>query len=93
MPHGDPDPTDPMTLRGVEVPAEEGDVVAMAQGFAEEFAASGWDEARLLAMFQSPFYLGPHLAWKQLGEARVREIVAEALRPWKSLHARRNAHG
>jgi hypothetical protein len=64
----------------------------MARGFAEEFAASGWDEARLLAMFEQPFYLGPHLAWKQLGEERVRGIVADAVRPWKSLLARRNAH-
>ena len=82
MPHGDPDPTDPLALRGVEVPAEEGDVLAMARGFAEEFAASGWDEARLLAMFKTPFYRGPHLAFEQLGEARIKEIVADALRPW-----------
>ena len=87
MPHGDPDPTDPLTLRGVEVPAEEGDVVAMARGFAEEFAASGWDEARLLAMFRNPFYLGPHLAFEQLGEARIKEIITEALRPWRNAHA------
>jgi hypothetical protein len=100
MPHGDPDPTDPLTLRGVEMPAEEGDVLAMARGFAEEFAASGWDEPRLLAMFQAPFYLGPHLALEQLGEARIRQIVAEAVRPWRALHEarakqesqRRNAH-
>jgi len=89
MPHGDPDPTDPLTLRGVEVPAEEGDVLAMARGFAEEFAACGWDEPKLLAMFQSPFYLGPHLAMEQLGEARVREIVAEAVRPWRGLEEAR----
>jgi hypothetical protein len=61
----------------------------MARGFAEEFAASGWDEERLLAMFRTPFYLGPHLALEQLGEARVREIVAEAVRPWTQW---RNAH-
>lgn len=93
MPHGDPDATDPLTLKGVEVPAEEGDVVLMARGFAEEFAASGWDETALLGMFRTPFYLGPHLAWKQLGETRVREIVAEAVQPWKRFHAGRNAHG
>jgi hypothetical protein len=87
MPHGDPDPTDPFLIRGVEVDAEEGDVFAMARAFAEEFAASGWDEPRLLAMFRTPFYLGPHLAWQQLGEARIREVVAEALRPWRNAHA------
>ena len=89
MPHGDPDPTDPLTLRGVEVPAEEGDVLAMARGFAEEFAASGWDEPRLVAMFKAAFYLGPHLAWQQLGEARIRQICAEAVRPWKEFRASR----
>jgi hypothetical protein len=91
MPHGDPDPRDPFALRGVEVPAEEGDVVAMAKGFAEEFAAAGWDEPRLLAMFKAPFYLGPHLAWQQLGEKRVREIVAEAVRPWSRFRDARAA--
>lgn len=40
-------------------------------------------------MFREPFYLGPHLAYEQLGEARIREIVADALRPWSQ---RRNAH-
>jgi hypothetical protein len=38
-------------------------------------------------MFRTPFYLGPHLAWQQLGEARIREVVAEALRPWRNAHA------
>jgi hypothetical protein len=92
MPHADPDPTDPLALRGVEVPAEEGDVLAMARGFAEEFAASGWDEAGLLAIFRNPFYLGPRLAYDQLGDARIREIVSEAARPWLGLHeaGRRN---
>jgi hypothetical protein len=87
MPHGEPDPSDPFLLQGVEVRAEEGDVVAMARAFAEEFAASGWDEPRLVAMFKAPFYAGPHLAWRQLGEARIRALVAEAVRPWRSIHA------
>jgi hypothetical protein len=91
MPHGDPDPTDPLTLTGVEVPAEEGDVLAMAKGFAEEFAAQGWDEPRLVAMFKASFYLGPHLAWRQLGEARIRGICAEAVRPWNRLREARAA--
>jgi hypothetical protein len=87
MPHGDPDPSDPFSLQGVEVPAEEGDVLAMATGFAEEFAAQGWDEPRLVAMFKASFYLGPHLAYRQLGEARIREICAEAVRPWRRIGA------
>jgi hypothetical protein len=82
MPHGDPDMTDPFLLQGVEVPAEEGEVEEMARAFAEDFACAGWDEARLVAMFQTPFYAGPHFAWRQLGDARIRAIVREALRPW-----------
>ena len=87
MPKNDPVPDDPMTLTGVEVPAEEADVVAMARGFAEEFAASGCDEEYLLRLFQTPFYAGPHLAWTQLGEERVRALIREAVRPWGNFHA------
>ena len=87
MPKHEPDARDPMTLTGVEVPADKEDVEAMARGFAEEFAASGWREDRLVKMFRNPFYAGPHLAWKQLGEARVKTIVHEAARPWRNLHA------
>ena len=87
MPKQEPDPTDPMTLTGVEVPATEQDVVEMARGFAEEFAMCGWDENRLLHVFQNPRYAGPHLAWQQLGEERVRSVIEEALRPWRNAHA------
>jgi hypothetical protein len=87
MPKNEPDTTDPMTLTGVEVPAEEADVMAMARAFAEEFAAQGWDEARLLSMFRNRFYAGPHLAWTQLGEERVRALIADAVRPWRKSDA------
>ncbi|MHC4547394.1 MAG: hypothetical protein ACYTEZ_01345 [Planctomycetota bacterium] len=87
MPKHEPDPTDPMTLTGVQVPAEEEHVEAMARAFAEEFAACGWDEHRLYRMFASSFCAGPHLAWTQLGETRVRALIADAVRPWRSRHA------
>jgi hypothetical protein len=83
MPKTEPDETDPLTLTGVEVPAARGDVEAMALAFAEEFAASGWDEPQLARMFASPFYGGPHLAWRTLGEERCRALIAEAVRPWR----------
>jgi len=84
MPHGDPDPTDPMALAGVEFAADEEDVVCMACAFADEFAASGWDEPRLLWMFKNPYYAGPHLAYRQLGEDRIRTIIGEAVAPWRN---------
>jgi len=87
MPRQEPDATDPMTLTGVEFPATEEDVVEMARAFAGEFAMSGWDGDRLLHLFRNPRYGGPHLAWKQLGEERVREVIEEALLPWRNAHA------
>jgi hypothetical protein len=87
MPKDDPDFTDPMTVVGVETPATAKDVEAMARAFAEEFAFSGWDAPRIEALFRNPFYAGPHLAWKTLGDARVRALVAEAVRPWRNRHA------
>jgi hypothetical protein len=87
MPKRDPDPTDPMTRTGVEIPADLEEVEEMARAFAEEFAATGWNEARLAEMFVNPFYAGPHLAWRQLGERRVHELIAEAVRPWRRAHA------
>ena len=84
MPKQEPDATDPLTLTGVEVPAAREDVEAMALAFAEEFAASGWDDEQLARMFATPFYAGPHLAWRTLGEERCRALIAEATRPWRS---------
>jgi len=87
MPRDNPDPEDPMSLTGVEVPADEADVVEMARTFAEEFARSGWDEARIAEMFSSPRFAGPHMAFQQLGEKRVRALIEEALRPWRDIRA------
>ncbi len=87
MPHNEPDATDPMSLTGVEVPAAEEEVVEMARSFAEEFAAGGWSAERLLTLFRNPFYAGPHLAWVQLGETRVRGLIDEAVLPWRKAHA------
>jgi len=90
MPKHEPGETDPMALTGVEVPAEKSNVEEMACAFAEEFVAAGWDEAQLLTMFENPFYAGPHLAWAQLGEQRVRALIAETVetaRAWRNRHA------
>jgi hypothetical protein len=86
MSHREPEADDPMTLEAVGIPASREDVEAMARGFAEEYAFWGWDEGRILELFRHPFYAGPHLAMRQLGEPRIREIVAEAVSPWRNRH-------
>ena len=87
MPKREPDPADPMTRTGVEIPADLEEVEEMARAFAEEFAAMGWNEARLAKMFESPYFAGPHLAWRQLGEERIHILITEAVRPWRNSHA------
>ena len=55
----------------------------MALCFAEEFARDGWNEQALFDMFRSPFYVGPHLAWKQKGDAFVKSVIQEAMAMWR----------
>ena len=74
MPKNEPEAGDPMSIHGVELRVELDDVVEMARAFAEEFAAQGYDEPRLIHVFRSPYYAGPRLAWDQLGETRVRVV-------------------
>ena len=82
MPYDDPDPEDPHVLVGVELPADIESTREMAWAFAEEFAALGFDEERLLALFAQPFYAGAHQALRILGEEEIRMIVDESLKVW-----------
>lgn len=80
MPYDDPDPTDPMTLVGVECPtADEGAMRVMAECFIEEYVRLGFDEERLLRLFRTRGYAGPNLAWQALGEEAIRAMIAEQL--------------
>ena len=54
----------------------------MAYAFAEEFAALGFDEGRLLALFRQPFYAGAHRALLVLGEEAIATIVRESTAVW-----------
>ncbi len=80
MPYGRPDPADPNILVGVHLPTDENGLVEMAYTFAEEFAALGHDEDRILRMFRNPRFGGPHAAYRALGEGVVLGIVAECAR-------------
>ena len=82
MPYGEPDPTDPSVLVGVELPADVEATREMAWVFAEEFARMGFDAPRILALFRSPFYAGAHQALRVLGEAEVTAIIGECVGVW-----------
>ncbi len=82
MPYGDPDPEDPSVLVGVALPAGRDAIRQMAYTFAEEFAAMGFDERRLMALFRNPFYAGAHQAWVVLGQSEVEGIVRECVGVW-----------
>ena len=78
MPYGDPDATDPMTLHGVVVETQSDAAMRdMAECFVEEYTRSGFDEDRILGMFQTQGYAGPFLAYQTLGEEVIRSLIAE----------------
>ena len=82
MPLRDPDGTDPMVLRAVEVPAGADAVEEMVRVYAGEYRRLGWRRPRILATFRSPWYVPAHGAWLALGEERVAALVDEALEPF-----------
>ena len=84
MPKNECDPEDPLELVGVELPSQsEAQLRDMALCFAEEFAREGWSEEALMGMFKNPFYAGPHLAWKQKGDAFISDVIQDALKMWR----------
>ena len=78
MPYRDPDPSDPNVLVGVSLPGNEAATREMAYAFAEEFAALGFDEERVMDVFRRPHYAGAHRAFRLLGEEEIRRIVRDA---------------
>ena len=82
MPYREPDPQDPHELIGVSLPGDRESMREMAATFAEEFAALGFNEERLLDLFRKPQYAGAHRAYGVLGEVEVRRIIGEALELW-----------
>jgi hypothetical protein len=83
MPYHEPDPTDPSMLVGVGLECSEDDLREMAGSFSSEMAQSGRDAAGIVDLFRDPFYAGPNLAWRNLGETEVRRIVGESVEFWK----------
>jgi hypothetical protein len=86
MPWGDPDPTDPSTLVGVSLPGGGPEAArAMAAVFADEFARLGYDERAIFALFEDPFYAGPHAALGALGVPAVLALIQEAVVRWPAV--------
>jgi len=76
------EPDDPMELVGIILPADAEAVRDMAYVFAEEFARLGFDQGRIMGLFQHPFYAGAHQAYRALGAEGIRAIVAECTQVW-----------
>lgn len=79
MPYEDPDAEDPMELMGVELPATEDNVVDMISCFAEEYARLGFTSDQILDLFRDPSYPPAFHSMKQVGESKVRSLIAEAV--------------
>ncbi len=78
MPYDDPDPTDPMTLQGIVIETDDpGPQREMAVCFVEEYLRMGFDPHEVLKLFQTPEYVGPFMACRELGEEAIRRIIDE----------------
>lgn len=85
MPYDDPDPTDPMSLHGVVLDRSAPPLEAMremAECFVEEYARLGFEPQRILQMFKTRGYAGPHMAYEELGEAAIRMMIGETMKRW-----------
>jgi hypothetical protein len=76
------EPDDPLELVGVPVPVDEATFDEMARCMVEEYVRDGWSDARLLALFRSPFYAGLHVIVRRRGETWVRDVIQETRSLW-----------
>lgn len=70
---------DPLEPTAVALPANRETVAYMGRCFVEELARMGYRRNALLAFFRNPFYQGPHLVYRQLGEGFVRNLIEEEM--------------
>lgn len=78
MPKDDPDVADPLQLAGCVLSSAESEAALdlMAETFIDEFLRMGWKDERLLELFRTPFYRGPHAVWRARGEGFVASLIA-----------------
>jgi len=86
--HKKAEASDPLELVGVELPADEASHRELVSVFADEFARLGFDEAKIMSLFLSPFYSGPHRAYKVLGNEAVRALVTDQVEFWSHVSFR-----
>ena len=77
MPKDEFDLEDPLELAAQEIPAGVEHVEEMAKCFIEEFRRMGWSAPAVYALFRKAEYHGPHVAFQQLGDARIRGLVEQ----------------
>ena len=75
-PYADDDPLEPTA---VTLPADREAVAYMGRCFVEEFARMGYRQNALMALFRTPFYQGPHMVYRQLGEGFVSGLIEEEM--------------
>jgi hypothetical protein len=66
---------DPMELVGMVLPGEPGEVERMAECIVDEYVRLGWNEARLMALFTTPMFMGTYRIYRYKGEEYVRELI------------------
>ena len=77
------EPDDPLELVGVPVPVDEETFDDMARTLIEEYVRDGWTDARLLALFRSPFYAGLHVVLRRRGETWVQAEISACRDRWR----------
>ena len=70
---------DPLEPTAVTLPADREAVAYMGRCFVEEFARMGYRQNALMALFRTPFYQGPHMVYRQLGEGFVSGLIDEEM--------------
>ncbi len=73
---------DPMELVGMVVPGDLQTLDAMAEALVEEYVRMGWDEVRLMPLFENPRFLATHRIYREKGEAYVRDLIREVYSRW-----------
>jgi hypothetical protein len=75
MPKEEIDVEDPLDLVGMVLPGEPGQVELMAECIVDEYLRLGWQEARLMTLFENPMFMATHRIYRQKGEAYVRALI------------------
>lgn len=71
---------DPFELVGTILPSSDIKYIeAMAETFVEEYVRMGWPDDMILKLFKTPFYRGPYIAYKVMGEDRVRGTITKVM--------------